>query len=412
MVTVRKHLNRRWLWLGAAVVLVLVFFSVRSLTRDRLEVRAAQASHEALVSSISTNGRVEPVQDYQVHSPIAAVVKAIYVQPGDQVPAGKLLMQLDDMQARARLASAESAVKTAQANLEATASNGTVEQRQGAQADVARNQLERDQAQRDLDALTRLSATGAASASEVAAARQRLATAEANLHAAQQSVQSRYSPADLARAKAAVADAEANRAAAQQVLAQTSVHAPIAGTVYNVNVKATEFAEEGKLVLQMADLHHERVRAYFDEPDIGKLAVGQPVQIKWDARPGMVWHGVIERTPVTVITYTTRNVGEVLVHVDNAAGQLLPDTNVTVSVTISSQSNVLNVPREALHIENGKQFVFKIVNSELKRTPVVTGVINLTQVGILSGLNEGDWVATGTTSGQPLQEGLPIKVVR
>ena len=394
------------------MVLVLVFFSVRSLTRDRLEVRAAQASHEALVSSISTNGRVEPVQDYQVHSPIAAVVKAIYVQPGDQVPAGKLLMQLDDMQARARLASAESAVKTAQANLEATASNGTVEQRQGAQADVARNQLERDQAQRDLDALTRLSATGAASASEVAAARQRLATAEANLHAAQQSVQSRYSPADLARAKAAVADAEANRAAAQQVLAQTSVHAPIAGTVYNVNVKATEFAEEGKLVLQMADLHHERVRAYFDEPDIGKLAVGQPVQIKWDARPGMVWHGVIERTPVTVITYTTRNVGEVLVHVDNAAGQLLPDTNVTVSVTISSQSNVLNVPREALHIENGKQFVFKIVNSELKRTPVVTGVINLTQVGILSGLNEGDWVATGTTSGQPLQEGLPIKVVR
>jgi HlyD family secretion protein len=412
MVTERKHLDRRWLWLGAAIIIVLVFFSVRSLTREHLQVRAAQASHEALVSRISTNARVEPVQNYEVHSPIAAVVKAVYVQPGDEVPAGKLLMQLDDVQARARLASAESAVKTAQAALEATTQNGTVEQRQGAQADLARNQLERDQAQRDLDALIKLSASGAASPSEVAAARQRLATAEANLHASQQSIQSRYSPADLDRARAALADAEANREAAKQVLAQTSVHAPITGTVYNVNVKATEFAEDGKLLLQMADLHNERVRAYFDEPDLGKLAVGQSVDIKWDAKPGMLWHGYIERTPITVITYTTRNVGEVLVHVNDVNGQLLPDSNVTVSVTTSSQSNVLNVPREALHIENGKPFVFRIVDGELKRTPVVTGTINLTQVGILSGLKDGEWVATGTTSGQPLQEGMPIQVVR
>ena len=91
---------------------------------------------------------------------------------------------------------------------------------------------------------------------------------------------------------------------------RTSVHAPSAGTVYSLNVNATEFAEQGKLLLQMADLHQERVRAYFDEPEIGKLAVGQPILIKWDAKPGMVWHGHIERIPITVITYGTRNVGE------------------------------------------------------------------------------------------------------
>ena len=45
----------------------------------------------------------------------------------------------------------------------------------------------------------------------------------------------------------------------------------------------------------------------------------------------VVWHGHIERTPVTVITYGTRNVGEVLIHIDDADGQLLPDTNVTVT---------------------------------------------------------------------------------
>jgi HlyD family secretion protein len=63
-------------------------------------------------------------------------------------------------------------------------------------------------------------------------------------------------------------------------------------------------------------------------------------------------------------------------------------------------------------MENGKPYVFKIVGDELKRTPVVTGAINLTQVAIVSGLNEGDWVATGTISGQPLEEGVPIKEIR
>ncbi len=408
----RKQLDRRVLWLGAAVILVLVFFSVRSLTREQLTVRAAQVSHQPLESSISTNGRVEPDKNLELHSPIAAIVKAVYVQPGDQVPAGKLLLFLDDVQARAKLATAESGVKSAQAALEATTQNGTLEQRQAAAAEVTRNRLEHDQAQRDLDALIKLNSTGAASPSEVTAARQRLATAEANLRASEQNVQSRYSPADVARAKAALADAEANRQAAQQVLAQTSVHAPIAGTVYSLNIKNTEFVEEGKLLLQLADLHHERVRAYFDEPEIGRLAVGQPIQIKWDAKPGVLWHGHIERTPITVITYGTRTVGEVIIHIDDVDSRLLPDTNVTVTVTTSSESNVMSVPREALHTENGKPYVYKIVNDELQRTSVVTGSINLTQVAIHSGLKDGDLVATGTTTGQPLQEGVAVKVVR
>jgi HlyD family secretion protein len=114
-----------------------------------------------------------------------------------------------------------------------------------------------------------------------------------------------------------------------------------------------------------------------------------------------------------VIHLETRTVGEVLVKLeDQDDGQLLPDTNVTVTVTTSSQANALSIPREALHMENGKPYVFRIVKDELKRSPVVTGAINLTQVAILSGLNEGDWVATGTTTGQPLEEGVPIKEIR
>ena len=412
MIQERMQVKRRWLWLGALVVTIAVFFWVRSLTRDRLNVHIATAERVPLESTISTNGRVEPEENYEIYSPISTTVKAVDVQPGDQVAAGKLLMVLDDVDALASQAAAESGVKTAQAALDAAVHNGTQQERQAAEADVARARLERDEARRNLQALTKLDATGAASPSEVTAARQQLAAAEVNLHALEQSSGNRYSPPEIARARAAYADAQAHLAAARQVVEQSSVHAPAAGTVYSVGAEATEFVEQGKMLLELADLHQERVRAYFDEPEIGQLAVGQKIQIKWDAMPSRIWNGHIERTPVTVTNLGTRSVGEVLVKIDGTDGGLLPDTNVTVTVTTASEPNALSVPREALYLDNGKTCVYRVVNDKLQKTFVTTGTINLTQVAILSGLKQGEVVATGTVSGKPLQEGIPIQVVQ
>ena len=228
--------------------------------------------------------------------------------------------------------------------------------------------------------------------------------------ASQRTAQSRYSASDTARAQAALAEAQASLAAAKHVEEQTSIRAPVAGTVYSVDAAPAEFAEAGKLLLQMADLKKERVRAYFDEPDLGRLAVGQKISIVWDAKPGQEWHGHIVRVPVTVITYGTRTVGEVLVAVDDADTGLLPDTTVTVTVTISSQAHALAMSREALHSENGTYYAFKIVDGQLQRTKVTIGAPNLTEVPVLTGLQAGDWVATASTNGQPLQEGVPVKI--
>jgi len=408
----RKELGRTWLWVAAAVLLVVVFFSARAFTRERLPVKVARVEHAPISNTLSTNGRVEPIANYQFPCPQGTTVKAVYVQPGDQVPAGKLLVVLDDSEARARLASADSGVKTAQALLEAATQNGTLEQRQASAAEIARTKLDLDQAQRNLDALTRLRATGAASPNEVAAAQQQLDSTKASLNASEQSARGRYSPAEIDRARAALTDAEANAAAARDLLARMSFRAPIAGTVYSLDAHPTEFAEAGKVLLQMADLRHERVRAYFDEPNIGRVSVGQQVQIKWEAKPGRIWSGRIVRTPATVMEYTTRVVGEVLIDIDGDEDGLLPETNVTVTVTTASAPDTLSIPRDALYSENGKTYVFKVVKGELVRNPVTTGVQNLTQVSILAGLNEGDVVATGTTTGQPLQVDVPIKQVQ
>jgi HlyD family secretion protein len=406
----RTQSSRIWLWMGAAGITFAVFFLARSLLREKLQVRVAQAQREALVSTVPTTGKVEPEMNYQFYSPMATTVKKVYVQTGDTVPAGKLLIVLDDVAARAQVAAAESGVKAAQAVLDAATHNGTQQEQQAAQAVIARETLDCQQDQANLDALTKLATSGAASPSEVAAARQQLDSANASLHASELSAHDRYSQPEIARAQAAFADAEANLAAAQKIESETTIRATAPGTVYSMDAAPTEFAEAGKLLLEMADLNHERVRAYFDQPDLGRLAVGQPISIKWDAKPGEEWHGHIVRLPVTVITYLTRTVGEVLVHIDDPDTGLLPDTDVTVTVTTSSEPDALSVPREAIHIENGKTYVYKVKGEELVRTQVTTGTYNLMRQSILSGLKEGDLVATGSISGQPLQEGIPIKV--
>jgi HlyD family secretion protein len=243
----------------------------------------------------------------------------------------------------------------------------------------------------------------------VAAARARLDTAEASLNAAEQSAHHRYSSGDVARAQAALDDAEAALAAAQHVEAQTVIRAPIAGTIYSMDATPSEFSAAGNLLLQIADLGHERVRGYFDEPDLGRLAIGQRVVIGWDAKPGNEWHGHVARLRSDVVTYTTRNVGEALIDFDGSPDGLLPDTNVTLTVTTSSLPDTLSMPREALHEQNGKYFAFKVQGGELVRVPITIGSPNLTEVPIVSGLAEGDMVAIGTTNGQPLQGGVPIK---
>lgn len=412
MADASSQTSRRWLWVGAAVVLLAVFFTSRYFLRERLPIRVAQVSHTLIENRVSTNGRVEPVVNYQFYSPVATTVKAVYAQEGDLVPAGKVLVVLDDVAARAQVASAQSAVRNAQANLDAIEHNGTLAERQAAAAEVEQDRLARDQAQHALDALTKLASTGAAAQSEVASARQRLDSAQSSLHAAELNAHQRFSPGDLARAQAALTDAEASLAVAQHVESQTTIRSPIKGTIYTMDAAPSSFAEAGKLLLQMADLRNERVRAYFDEPDLGRLAAGQKVLVHWDAKPGREWRGHIARLPVTVVTYTTRNVGEVLIDLDDPEDGLLPDTNVTVQVTTSSEPNALSMPREALHEQNGQYYVYKVEDNGLKRVTVTIGSPNLTQVPILAGLQDGDIVATGTTNGQPLQEGIPVKEER
>jgi HlyD family secretion protein len=96
--------------------------------------------------------------------------------------------------------------------------------------------------------------------------------------------------------------------------------------------------------------------------------------------------------------------------VDDAKGDLLPNTNVTVQVTTLEHDKVLSLPREALQTDGARSFVYKIVGDRLVKTPVVPGLVTLTRVEIASGLKQGDQVALGTTTEAEMSDGLRVKV--
>ena len=395
-----------------ALLAASIFYSVRMLTRTRLPIRVAKVERGDIVSRFSTNGIVEPVTNFEAHAPYAGLVKAVFVHEGDRVPAGKLLIEMDDTEASTRAATALAALRASQANHDALTNGGSQQERYTLDGDTARTKADRDQAESQLATLKKLAAQGAASAAEVAAAQQRLDQANASLHLLELRRKSPYAAPDLEHSKAALEDAQATYAAATKILREVSLRAPFSGTVYALPVSATEYVGQGDRLYEMADLTKVQVRAYFDEPEIGKLAVGLPIRIVWDALPSRSWQGHIARIPSTVITYTTRHVGAAIVTVDNADGTLLPDTNVTVTVTTSSTPDVLNIPREALHASGGQDFVYVLDGETLRRTPVKTGIITLTAIQIVDGLHEGESVALGTTNGLPIVDKVPVRVAQ
>jgi HlyD family secretion protein len=400
------------LWLASLAVFVAIVFAVRSLTREQIQVRVVGVSYQTLTSTVSTNGKVEPVEDFQAHAPFSGAVKQILVHVGQRVVKGQLLVKMDDADARGRIATAQAALATSRLSVRDLKSGGSVEELHRFQSDISAASLDEKQAAADLAAKRSLMARGAASQAEVAAAQQKLDAASLTLQTAQQRTASRYSKDDLQGAGARLADSQAAVSTAQANLSNIDIRSPLNGTVYNIPVSLYDWVQLGEPILDVADLKRLQVRAYFDEPEIGRLAVGQPVKIVWDAKRDQTWHGHVSLAPTSIFTYGTRNVGVALITIDDPTPDLIPNTNVTVTVTEMQRDHVLSIPREALRTDGTRNFVYRIVDGKLSQITVKVGVVNLTSVEIVNGLAVDDKIVLGPKSSvTELVNGLEVKQV-
>jgi HlyD family secretion protein len=390
----------------AALALIPVF------TRPGpLKIRTTTVERGPIRSLISTNGKVEPIQNFEAHSPVATTVKRLFVKEGDHVRKGQLLLQLDDAGLLSQAARAQAQMKSAQADEADLTSGGTREETLTLDSQLIKARNARDAAQRNLDALRRLQQQGAASSGEVKQAEDTLQRAQADASLLEQKQKDRYSKPEVAKVEAQGAEAQAAYEAVEDALQKSAVRAPFDGIVYTLPVKQGAYVQTGDLLLQEGDLSRMLVRTFVDEPDIGRLATGQKIEVSWDALPSRIWTGTVSTIPSTVKLRGARNVGEVTCTVDNHDLRLLPDVNVGVTIVTAEHSGVLTLLREAVRMDDTKPYVYQVVDGKLERREVEVALQNLTRVEITAGLPENSVVALSSTDGKPLTDGAHVKVV-
>jgi HlyD family secretion protein len=413
----RRLRNRILLYLLLAGALAYVGIAL-SGRKPVAKISAVTPMRENLVQSISSNGKVEPIEPFVMRAQLDTFVEKVHAKEGQPIKKGQLLLELNVKDALAQLSEAQAKLLRAQDDLRAAKAGGRTDDAARVAGDLAKMQAERDRLQKNHDALLRLIAQQAASQDELAANDLALMKAQAEVTrlAATKQEFDRGVKLDAGRAALQVEQAQHEVAALGDKTRNGWIVAPADGTLYSVPVKAGDYVKLGDLLAEMADLHKIRVRAFIDEPELGVLQPNEPVIITWDALPNRSWAGKTEIIPKQVVARQARSVGELLCSVNNDKLELLPNINVNVRINSRERLGVLAVPRGAVQAQGGRRYVFVVKEkqlgvgkSRLEKREIHVGIADATSYEVVSGLQEGEMVAL--PGDVDLRDGMDVIVV-
>jgi HlyD family secretion protein len=307
------------------------------------------------------------------------------------------------------LASAQARVAAAKAQLE-------VERNGGRAADVAEIEnslntarVQTASAQRNLDSLKRLAEQNAATKLEVQVAQDTLTKAQIQVTQLEARRQTLVTAPDREVSEAKLHDAEAAIELAQHSLSESVIHAPISGAVYQFDLKRGAYLQPGDLVATIGRLDQVRVRVYVDEPELGRVSLGVPVIIRWEAKPDKQWRGKVDRLPTQIVGLGSRQVGEVLCLIDNPDRELLPGVNINAEIISQVVENAVSVPKQALHYESRGKGVYKLTGDHVVWQPVTLGASDVNNAQVMTGLAPGDEVALPGDS--EIKDGTRVKAI-
>jgi len=413
----RRLRNRLLIFLLLAGLLAYALIRI-SGRQPVAKISAVTPVRQNVISSISSNGKVEPISPFVMRAQLDTFVESVRVVEGQSVKKGQLLMELNVKDVQAQLADARSKLLRAQDDLRAANAGGRPDEAAKAAGALATAIAQRDRLQRNHDALVRLIAAQAATKDELAANDLDLTKAQAEvtrLSAAKQEFD-RGVKLDANRAVLQVQQVQSEVAALEEKVRDGRITAPAEGSLYSLPAKVGDYVKVGDLLAEMADLHKVRVRAFIDEPELGGLEPNQPVKITWDALPNRSWTGKTQVIPKQVVQRGARSVGELLCEVSNDNLELLPNINVNVRINSKERFNVLTVPRGAVASEGSARYVFVVKHNEfsvgkskLEKRDIQVGVADATNYEVVRGLQQGEMVAL--PGDIDLHDGMAVKVV-
>ena len=290
--------------IGLALVIVA---AACSRNKDKTpNIQTAAVQRRTIVIDAQATGSVEPIAIVEVKSKASGQITKMPVETGTMVKPGDLLVQIDTRDVQSQYNQSEADLRAAEAKMQVSAA-------QKKRSDEMFNS--------------------------------RVITATEHEAAL----------LDYANADAQVVRARAALDLAKQRLEDATITAPVSGTVIDKTVtlgqvitSATGNASGGTTLLKMADLNQVRVRALFNETDIGQVRPGQEATVVTDAYPERPFRGIVEKIEPQAVIQQNVTMFPVLVTLSNLEGLLKPGMNGEVTVVIDQRDDVLAVPNDAI----------------------------------------------------------------
>lgn len=283
------------------------------------------AQRQTLAISAVAAGILEPVTMVEIKSKASGEILSIPVETGDIVEQGQLLVQVEQTDARQTLAQSSADLEVAEARLK-----------------IAESQLERAQLMRAQEIIS-----------------------DQDFEAAE---------LEHANAKAQLVRAQSMLETARERMAETTIRAPISGTIIartvevgNVISSATQVVGGGTLLLTMADLQEVQVRTLVDETDIGRVRPEMPADITVEAFRDRSFHGQVLKIEPQATVSQNVTMFPVIIRIPNEEQLLKPGMSAEVTIQVASTENAITVPTQAVHPPEDAQEVAELalgLNSE------------------------------------------------
>ncbi len=444
-------MKKKWkilIWVGILLVLTVgVFASVKISQRGIVTVETGKVSRTDLTAIVTASGEVKPRNYINIGSTSMAPITEIFVKEGDHVKKGQVLAKLKNIQPSADLLSQEASYNAALADSSASeaATRSSDDSIAVANAQVEHDKQDLEQKKMDLQRSKNLFDEKLIAAQDYEAKRVTFELAESTLLASQMKVQQAKSAkaqsiAQLYSAQKKVAQAQAMVTRQSDVLKEYDAVAPLDGVVTNLPVRVGETVvpgvqnTQGSVIMTIADMSIITAEVHVDESDIVSVKVGQSAEVSIDAIPNQTFKGkvleigdtaLVRSTGVAASQSTTSSQEakdfKVVVALDIDENLVRPGLSCTAKITTATRPRALAIPIQALTIRQKGQLtepkkgeaaatdpaaikaskeelqgVFVVKDGKAEFQEVKTGISGATDIEVLSGLEDGQQLVTGS----------------
>jgi HlyD family secretion protein len=390
--------RKRWIVFGSiGAALLVVIIGLMAALRPSREIdpsKLAGAEKGEIARSVVATGKIEPVTKVEVKSKASGIVKKIYVDYGDRVKAGQLLVELDKEQLQASVRESRANLEAAKAALESAqaAYQRNMVDAQGPDVPFLKSAADRAHGLLHDGLIAQSVMEDAEKAYQMGVNKQQSAQANAAM-----------SKADVAKARAQVAQAQASLERAEEDLQYSTITSPMDGLVLSRDVEVGDavssilvLGSQATLVMTLGDTSEVYVLGKVDEADIGKVYLRQAAHIVVESFKDKKFNGKVTKISPLGVDKDNVTTFEVRVSIQNPGGELRANMSANAEIILEEKHGVLLIPEGAVVYDKDRNTSVEVPDPKAdngrRKVPVKLGISNGVKAEIASGLQEGQKV--------------------